>query len=153
VIVVLAFLIGVFAGLRSLTAPAAVSWATYLGWLKLDGLLGLFGHVASVAVFTVLAIAELVADKLPKTPARTAPVGLGARIITGALTGAAVAVAGNQAAILGAVLGAIGGVVGAFGGYQLRTRLVKALGTRDLVVALLEDAVAIAGSFLIVSHV
>ncbi|HEY1375747.1 MAG TPA: DUF4126 family protein [Gemmataceae bacterium] len=151
--IVLAFLIGVFAGLRSLTAPAAVSWATYLGRLKLDGVLGLFGHVASVAVFTILAVAELVADKLPKTPARTAPLGLGARIVTGAMSGAAVAVAGNQAAILGAVLGAAGGVAGAFGGYEARTRLVKALGIRDLVVALAEDAVAIAGSLLVVSHV
>jgi uncharacterized membrane protein len=149
----LAFLMGVFAGLRSLTAPAVVSWATYLGWLKLDGPLAPFGHVASVAIFTVLAIAELVADKLPKTPARTAPLGLGARIVTGAISGAAVVVAGNQAAALGAVLGAVGGVVGAFAGYQARVRLVKALGTRDLFVALLEDAIAIAGSILVVSHV
>ncbi len=150
--IILASLIGVFAGLRSLTAPAAVSWAAYLGWLKLDGLLALFGHTVSVVVFTVLAVAELVADKLPKTPARTAPLGLGARIVTGAMSGAAVAVAGHQAAILGAVLGAVGGVVGALGGYQARTRSVKALGIRDLVVALVEDAVAIAGSLLVVSH-
>jgi uncharacterized membrane protein len=153
VTILLAFLIGVFAGLRSLTAPAVVSWATYLGWLKLDGPLAQFGHVASVAIFTVLAIAELVTDKLPKTPARTAPLGLGARIVTGAISGVAVAVAGNQAAALGAVLGAVGGVVGAFAGYQARVRLVKALGTRDLFVALLEDAIAIAGSMLVVSHV
>jgi len=153
VTILLAFLIGVFAGLRSLTAPAVVSWATYLGWLKLDGPPALFGHVASVAIFTVLAIAELVADKLPKTPARTAPLGLGARIVTGAISGAAVAVAGNPAAALGAVVGAVGGVVGAFAGYQARVRLVKALGTRDLFVALLEDAIAIAGSILVVSHV
>ena len=151
--ILLAFLIGVFAGLRALTAPAVVSWAAYLGGLKLDGPLALFGHVASVAIFTVLAIAELVTDKLPKTPARTAPLGLGARIVTGAISGAAVAVAGNQAAALGAVLGAVGGVVGAFAGYQARVRLVKALGTRDLFVALLEDAIAIAGSILVVSHV
>jgi len=149
----LAFLIGVFAGLRSLTAPAVVSWATYLGWLKLDGPLALFGNVTCVAVSTALAIAELVADKLPKTPARTAPLGLGARIVTSAISGAAVAVAGNQAAALGAALGAVGGVVGAFAGFQARVRLVKALGTRDLVVALLEDAIAIAGSMLAVSHV
>jgi uncharacterized membrane protein len=149
----LALLIGVLAGLRSLTAPAAVAWATYLGWLKIDGPLELFGHTASVAVFTVLAVAELVADKLPKTPARTAPLGLGARLVTGALSGAAVAVAGGHTAILGAVLGAAGGIVGAFGGYQARTRLVKALGTRDIVVALVEDAIAIAGSMLVVSRV
>jgi uncharacterized membrane protein len=153
VAIFLAFLIGVFAGLRSLTAPAVVSWATYLGWLKLDGPLALFGHVASVAIFTVLAIAELVADKLPKTPARTAPLGLDARIVTGAISGAAVAVTGNQAAALGAALGAVGGVVGAFAGYQARVRLVKTLGTRDLFVALLEDAIAIVGCMLVVSHV
>jgi uncharacterized membrane protein len=153
VTVLLAFLIGVFAGLRSLTAAAVVSWATYFGWLKNDRPLALFGHVASVAIFTVLAITELVTDKLPKTPARTAPLGLGARVVTGAISGAAVVVAGKQAAALGAVLGAVGGVVGAFAGYQARVRLVKALGTRDLFVALLEDAIAIAGSILVVSHV
>ena len=30
-----ALLIGVVAGLRAMTAPAAVSWATRLGWLPL----------------------------------------------------------------------------------------------------------------------
>lgn len=34
---VLAFLIGVAAGLRSMTAPAVVSWAAQLGWLHLEG--------------------------------------------------------------------------------------------------------------------
>ena len=33
----LAFLIGIVAGLRSMTAPAAVSWASYLGRLHLGG--------------------------------------------------------------------------------------------------------------------
>jgi hypothetical protein len=36
---VLAFLIGVIAGLRTMTAPAAVSWATHLGWLPLQNTL------------------------------------------------------------------------------------------------------------------
>jgi uncharacterized membrane protein len=39
----LAFLIGFFAGLRSLTAPAATAWAAYLGWLKLERPLSLIG--------------------------------------------------------------------------------------------------------------
>jgi threonine dehydrogenase-like Zn-dependent dehydrogenase len=83
----------------------------------------------------------------------SAPLGLGARIVRGDISGAAVAVGGNESTVLGAVLGAVGGVVGAFAGYQVRTRLVKVFGPRDLVVALVEDAVAIAGSFLAVSHV
>ncbi|HEY1434389.1 MAG TPA: DUF4126 domain-containing protein, partial [Thermoanaerobaculia bacterium] len=36
-VLVLAFLIGVVAGLRVMTAPAAVSWAARLGWLHLEG--------------------------------------------------------------------------------------------------------------------
>jgi uncharacterized membrane protein len=147
-----AFLIGFFAGLRSLTAPAATAWAVHLGWLKLQGPLALIGSLPSVAIFTLLAVVELVADKLPKTPSRTAPPGLIARIVTGAVTGACVAAGGGQGAGLGVVLGAAGGVVGCFAGYQVRTGLVKALGTRDLYVALIEDLVAIAGCLWVVSR-
>ena len=147
-----AFLIGLFAGLRSLTAPAATAWAARLGWLKLQRPLSLIGSVPAVVIFTLLALIELVADKLPKTPSRTAPLGLIARIVTGGLTGACVAAGGGAGALLGAVLGVAGGLVGCFGGYQLRTRLVKALGTPDFVIALLEDLVAIGGSLWVVSR-
>lgn len=147
-----AFLIGFFAGLRSLTAPAATAWAVYLGWLKLERPLSLIGSLPAVVILTVGAVVELVIDKLPKTPSRTSPPGLIARIVTGGLTGACVAAGGGQGALVGAVLGAAGGVVGCFAGYQARTRLVKALGTRDSYVALLEDLVAVAGSLWIVSR-
>jgi uncharacterized membrane protein len=147
-----AFLIGLFGGLRSLTAPAATAWAVYLGWLRLERPLSLIGSLPSVVIFTALAVVELVADKLPNTPSRTAPVGLSARILMGGLTGACVAAGGGQSALLGALLGALGGVVGCFGGYQARTRLVKALGTPDLPVALLEDLLAVAGSLWVVSR-
>ncbi len=148
----LAFLIGFFGGLRSLTAPATTAWAVYLGWLKLHGWLALIGSLASVAIFTVLAIVELVADKLPQTPNRTAPPGLIARIAMGGLTGACIAAGGGQGVFLGALVGAFGGVVGCFAGYQARTRIVRALGTRDIYVALAEDIVAIAASLWVVSR-
>src|SRR5580693_5298282 len=105
---VFAFLIGLFSGLRSLTPSAATAWAGYLGWLKLQRPLSLIGSLPSVVIFTVLALGELVADKLPKTPSRTAPVGLIARIVTAALTGACIAAAGGESAAFGAVLGVIG---------------------------------------------
>jgi uncharacterized membrane protein len=147
-----AFLIGFFGGLRSMTAPAVTAWAAYLGWLSLERPLALIGTIPSVAIFTLLAIAELVVDKLPKTPSRTAPTGLIARIVAGGLTGACVAVSGGQAAWLGAGLGAVGGIVGCFGGYQARTKIVKALGARDMVVAVAEDLIAIAGCLWVVSR-
>ena len=148
----LAFLIGFFAGLRALTAPAATAWAVYLGWLKLDRPLALIGSVSGVAILTLLALIELVADKLPRTPSRTAPPGLIARIVMGGLTGAAIAAGATQGVFLGALLGAGGGVAGCFIGYWTRTGLVRALGLRDLYVALAEDIVAIAGSLWVVSR-
>jgi uncharacterized membrane protein len=147
-----AFLIGVLAGLRSFTAPAATAWAAHLGWLKLQSPLALIGSLPAVIILTLFALGELVADKLPKTPSRTAPVGLIARLVTGSLSGACLAAAGGAAAWVGAVLGAAGSLVGSFGGYQARTRLVKALGTPDYVIALLEDLVAIGGSLWVVSR-
>jgi len=148
----LAFLIGFFGGLRALTAPAAVAWAVHLGWLKIEGPLAFIGSFTGVTIFTTLALVELVADKLPQTPSRTALPGLTARILLGGLTGVCVAASARQEAFLGAALGVGGGVVGCFGGYRARTGLVKALRVRDVDVALVEDLVAIAGSLWVVSR-
>jgi uncharacterized membrane protein len=110
------------------------------------------GSLAATVIFTLLALVELVADKLPSTPSRTKPVGLIARILMGGLSGATLAAAGGQSLALGGCLGAAGGIIGAFGGYQIRMRLVAALKVPDIAIALAEDAVAIGASFLIVSR-
>ncbi len=146
------FLIGVLAGLRSLTPPAATAWAVYLGWQKLNGPLAWIGTLPSAIVLTLLAAGEFIADKLPKTPARTAPLGLSARIVTGALCGACIALGHEQSLPLGALLGSAGGVAGCFGGYQMRMRLVKALAVKDVYVAVVEDFVAIGGSLWVLSQ-
>ena len=147
-----AFLIGLFAGLRSLTPPAAVAWAVHLGWLKVAPPLSLIGSLPAVIILSLLALTELIIDKLPNTPNRTAPLGLIARIVTGGLTGACVSLGGGQSAFVGAGLGVIGGIVGCFAGYQARVRLVKSLRQPDLTVAVLEDLVAIGGGLFIVSR-
>src|SRR3984885_3652716 len=147
-----AFLIGVIAGLRSMTAPAAVSWAARLGWLHVENTwLAFLGYAATPYILSVLAIGELIADKLPKTPSRKAPPGFIARIVTGGLSGAAIG-ATSASWVVGLVAGVLGAVVGTLGGYELRVRLVKATGGKDLPIALLEDAIAIGGGFLIVSR-
>jgi uncharacterized membrane protein len=141
---VAALLLGVFSGLRSLTPLAAVSWAAHLGWLHLENTwLAFLGYAAAPYILSLLAIGELIADKLPKTPSRKSPPGFITRIVTGALCGAAVG------AIGGAACGALGAVAGTLGGYEFRSRLVKAIGGNDLPIALLEDAIAIAGAFLV----
>jgi uncharacterized membrane protein len=103
-----------------------------------------------VGVFTILALAELVSDQLPGTPSRTAPVGLSARIVTGALSGACVGVAGGATVWAAAAAGAAGGIAGAFAGYQARVGLVRALRAPDFAIAVPEDLIAIGlGLFLV----
>jgi uncharacterized membrane protein len=147
---VLAFLIGVVAGLRSMTAPAVVSWGARLGWLQLENTwLAFLGSAIAPYIFSVLAIGELINDKLPKTPSRKTPVPFAGRVVLGALCGAALG-APSQALIGGLLAGALGGVAGTLGGYEFRARLVRATGGHDLPIALLEDAVAIFSAVLIV---
>lgn len=150
-VLLLALLIGVVAGLRSLTAPAVVSWAAFLGWINLHGTWASWmGNFVTVVIVSVLAVAELVNDKRPKTPPRTVTPVFAVRIILGAFAGAVIGTAwGYRWGGLGA--GVIGAVLGTMGGYQARTRLVAARGDHDLPIALLEDSVAVLGGFAIVA--
>ena len=149
---VLAFLIGLVAGLRAMTAPAAVSWAARLGWLNLQGTpLAFLGAAVTPWIFTVAALGELVNDKLPKTGSRKAPPPFIARIVMGALCGAAVTASGHGI-VPGLAAGALGAVAGTLGGYEFRARLTRAAGGKGLPIALLEDAIAIALAFWVVSR-
>lgn len=149
---VLAFLIGVVAGLRSMTAPAAVSWAARLGWLHLENTwLAFLGYAATPYILTVLAIGEIINDKLPKTPSRKAAAPFGARLVMGALCGAALGMGSADGSLIGGLAaGVVGAVAGTLGGYEFRMRLVRATGGKDLPIALLEDAIAVAGAAWIV---
>jgi uncharacterized membrane protein len=152
-ILLLAFLLGVVAGLRSFTAPAVLAWAAHRGWLSLHGTpLSFMASTAATVIFILLAVGELIADQLPATPSRTAPPGLIVRIVTGGLCGAGIAAAGTQSLAVGAILGIGGALIGTFGGYQARAGLVKTLQVPDLVIATLEDVVAIGGGLFIVSR-
>jgi len=147
------FLIGFFSGLRSLTPVAVTAWCIYSGYLKPEHPFSLLGTLPSVVIFTLLALGELVADKLPKTPNRTSPPGLIARMLMGALAGATLAAAANGGVAMAGCAGVLGALTGTFVGYKARTRIVKAFGLPDLPVALFEDLIAIVGSFLIASRV
>jgi uncharacterized membrane protein len=149
-VLLLALLIGVVAGLRAATAPAAVAWAVLLGWINLEGTwASWWGHPTAVIVLTVLAVLELIADKLPMTPSRQDPASFGFRMVAGGFAGAVIGTAwGYTWGGLGA--GIVGAVLGTLGGYEARRRLAAAKdgnAGRDLPVALLEDAVAVLGGF------
>jgi uncharacterized membrane protein len=152
-VLTLAFLIGIISGLRTFTAPATVAWGLRLGWFTVgSSRLAFVGSTAGVVIFSLLAFAELVVDKLPSTPSRTSARGLIGRFVFGGFAGAILATAGGESWMLGVVLGGIGGIAGAFGGHWVRTRTVKALKCPDFVIAILEDAVAICGGLFIASR-
>ena len=149
----LALGIGIVAGLRSLTPPAVVAWAAYLGWLNLAGSrLAFVGSIVTAVIFSVLAIGELIGDKLPKTPARIAIGPLLARICTGAFCAICLGVAASRSLLLAGLLGGVGGVIGAFAGYESRRRLVGQLHLKDFPVAICEDLIAIGLACFIISR-
>jgi uncharacterized membrane protein len=148
----LAFVLGIVAGLRSMTPPAAVAWAAHFGWLRLDGTpLAFLESAPARYIFLAAMLSELVADKLPFTPARTGTGPFIARIVSGGLAGAALAVGLGGSLAVGAVAGGLGAVAGTLGGYRARTGLVRALGVPDFPVALVEDLVALGTAFLVVA--
>jgi uncharacterized membrane protein len=152
-LLLLALLIGVVAGLRALTPPAVVAWGAALGWLPLEGTWAHWvGHPITVTVLSILLVVELVTDQLPSTPPRTVTPQFAVRILTGAFAGAVVG-AGFHHTFSSLGAGIIGAVLGTLGGYQARKRLVAANGGHDLPVALSEDAIAVLGGFAVAALV
>ncbi|HEY7612735.1 MAG TPA: DUF4126 family protein [Gemmatimonadales bacterium] len=146
----LAFVLGLTAGLRSMTPPAVMAWAAHFGWLGLAGTpLAFLASAPARYILLAAMLGELVADKLPFTPNRTGAGPFTARIVTGGFAGAALAVAVGESAVLGAVTGALGAVVGTLGGFRARTGLVRALGVPDLPVAIAEDVVTVGVALLV----
>jgi uncharacterized membrane protein len=146
---VLALLIGVVSGLRSMTAPAAVSWAARLNWLHLEPTgLAFLGYRFMPPILTLAALGELVVDKLPVTPSRKEPGGFGARLLSGGLSGSAIGATSGHP-IGGLIAGVIGAILGTLGGSVARARLAAAFGS-DRPAAFVEDAIAIGCAVLIV---
>jgi uncharacterized membrane protein len=148
-VLLLALAIGIVAGLRAMTAPAAVTWAARLGWLHLEATgLAFLGYAFAPWVLTALALGELVADQLPSTASRKVPVQFGTRLLTGGLSGAAIGANSGQL-FAGLLAGASGAVAGTLGGSAIRGQLAASLGS-DRPAAFIEDALAIGGALLII---
>lgn len=152
VLLVAALAIGFMAGLRAFTPLALVSWLAIWGWLPLAGSpLAFLGTTAGAVIVSVLALGELIGDKLPVTPPRIQPGPLVARLLTGAMSGGAIGLAGGQSWVPGSICGALGGIAGAFVGYYVRRAIVRRLGVHDFMVAIAEDIVAVGGTLLLLA--
>ena len=138
-----AFVLGVACGLRAMVGLAAVSWAARRQQLPLEGTwLAFLGFRFAPYVTSLLAVGEMINDKLPKTPSRLVPAQFGGRVVMGVVTGAAIGVSYGHP-VTGAVAGVAGSVVGTLAGSKARAFGARLIG-RDLPAALVEDVVAVA---------
>ena len=142
-VLISAFVLGVACGLRVMVGLAAVSWAANRQQLPLQGTwLSFLGFRFTPYITSLLALGEIINDKLPKTPSRLVPPQFGARVVMGAFTGAAIGLSQGHL-VMGALAGIIGSVAGTLAGSRARAFAAKLFG-RDLPAALLEDFLAIA---------
>jgi uncharacterized membrane protein len=145
------FILGMAAGLRSLTPLAFVAWTSQHRHALAQSWLSFMASPVTAYIFTALALVELVTDKLPFTPSRLTAVPFTARILSGALCGATLAAGAQQSIVLGVLVGVVGAIAGSFAGYHVRHTLVAKQRLPDRGVALAEDVIAI-GSALLVTH-
>jgi len=135
-------MLGFATGLRSMTPLAVLCWFAYAGQLSADWAPWI-SHLSLAIIFTILAVAELIADKMPWIPDRVAPASLIWRVLLAGFAGAIAATSMQGPGLEGVLLGLVGALIGACGGYMLRRELVQNLDCKDWHIALSEDILAI----------
>lgn len=139
-------LIGLVAGMRSMTPLAAVSEAARRGALPADnGAPALLSHPLVAAATKAVAAGELWGDKLKSAPDRIVPLGMLARVITGAVAGAALAP--RRQAVLGGLLGATAAIGASYLTFGARMAAIRRFGQTST--GLVEDAITLGATGLI----
>lgn len=138
--------LGAMAGMRSMAPLATVS--RYLNRSKrtlrrAGPLEDLLGSDEAVAILEKLAIAELVADKLPATPHRIEPLPVLTRIATGALAAAALAERRDASRVGAALFGGTKALGTAVCMYYLRRAAGRRLDVADPLLGLVEDGLVL----------
>ncbi len=134
------------AGMRSMSAPAFLSH--YLLRQPSSNLgrspLRLLHKPGTARLLKVLAAGEMLGDKLPNAPDRTAPPVLLGRLLSGALVGAAWYKSRHGSALGGGLLGGVAAVAATFVSYALRTGISRRADLPIGLVGVGEDAVVLA---------
>jgi uncharacterized membrane protein len=141
-----ALVLGIVAGMRSMMAPAvlAITLSRRPEYAPALAPVHWFTLVPIAVILGIAALGELVADKLPATPNRTALGPFVARCVSGAITGAAVVQIGQLNPWVGAACGVLGAILGTFGAFHARRFVVRTTSIRDPFIGGAEDIVAIA---------
>ena len=140
-----AILMGIVAGMRSMTAPALVSehLTRHKSEELADSAFRLMGDNRVAGVLKIAAAGELIADKLPFVPARIEPGPLAGRVASGALCGATLCAAEGERAGVGAIYGGLSALASSYAFYYLRRKLGETKIVPDATLAVCEDATAV----------
>jgi uncharacterized membrane protein len=136
--------LGMLNGSRTFTVPALLS-------CRLAGSdEGLMGRVGVSRALQVLALLELIGDKVPGIPNRIEPPGMIGRGLMGAWVGAVLSRRHKRPPVIGALIGAVSALIGAYIGFYTRRALTVSEDGEDeklpdFPVALAEDAIVIGG--------
>lgn len=134
-------------GVRSIAAPALLARAIERG--DVTGLWGTrFAALGSANVSTLLQalmLGEMVMDKTPFLPARTAAGPLFGRALSGALIGSALFVSRQRPGAPGALLGILSAMAGVYAADRLRSATTQGLGLPDPIFGLIEDGLVLFG--------
>lgn len=152
-VLLVAFLLGGLTGLRAFTPVTVLVWTLHIYNIKILGSPLYFLHtMTAIVILTILAVAELVADKLPFTPSRLRLGGMIGRVIFGCVCGVVSGQVWGASWETCLATGLIGAIIGAKIGYEARTGMVRALHWHDFPAALIGDAIAVGGSILVISR-
>ena len=142
-------LIGAVAGSRSMTPLAMVSDAAARDALPADnGAPELLGRPLVRAGALAMAAGELAGDKWSKAPDRIVPSGMAARLVTGAVAGAALAPRERRAAA--ALVGATAAVAASYLTFALRMRAMRRYG--QVRTGVVEDALTVGSAWWVVNR-
>lgn len=148
-----AAVMGVVAGMRSMAAPAMMGRLAHSGDFPVShSEISFFNCPKAAYTMMVLAAGEAIADKLPFMPKRTKSWSLVGRMLSGALSGAAVCSARKKSVAAGAALGAAAAVGATFAAHKLRERAVEGLHIPDAAIAVVEDVIAAGCGTLVLSR-
>jgi uncharacterized membrane protein len=141
--------LGFVTGLRSMTGLAGIARALAVPRSARRGTgaraSGATADRASKAA-ALLALGEMIADKLPGMPARTEPVPLLGRVAVGAYIGATLA---RNSGAVGGIVGAATALLGSYCGKEMRERLSGRDRPTDVALGFLEDAIAVGATTLL----
>ena len=148
-----AVLLGFVAGIRSQIPVALLAVEAQQGRFDPGAgrLARRFASPEAMRAALVAAAGEVVADKVPATPARTTWGPFGQRLATGAAIGAAVNYDAGQSRPLGALLGAAGAGAGAFAATRARAFAAERTQLPGPLLGAREDVFAVALAVAVVT--